>query len=130
MMSETYSIGDLSRELQVTTRTIRHYEELGLLAPKREGQNRIYTPRDRVHLKLILRGRRLGFSLKEIGELLELYDAPNGEASQLKRFVAKMRERREALLKQREDIDRVLEELDGLEKRCCDMLESSGENAA
>ena len=129
-MSETYSIGDLSRELQVTTRTIRHYEELGLLAPKREGQNRIYTPRDRVHLKLILRGRRLGFSLKEIGELLELYDAPNGEASQLKRFVAKMRERREALLKQREDIDRVLEELDGLEKRCCDMLESSGENAA
>ncbi|NIM27001.1 MAG: MerR family transcriptional regulator, partial [Gammaproteobacteria bacterium] len=74
-----------------TTRTIRHYEDLGLLAPKREGQNRIYTPRDRVHLKLILRGRRLGFSLKEIGELLELYDAPNGEASQLKRFVVKMR---------------------------------------
>ena len=129
-MSETYSIGDLSREFEVTTRTIRHYEDLGLLAPKREGQNRIYAPRDRVHLKLILRGRRLGFSLKEIGELLELYDAPNGEASQLKRFVAKMRDRREALLKQREDIDRVMEELDDLEKRCCDMLEDSGENAA
>ncbi len=129
-MNETFSIGDLSREFEVTTRTIRHYEDLGLLAPKREGQNRIYSPRDRVHLKLILRGRRLGFSLKEIGELLELYNAPNGEASQLKRFVAKMRQRRETLLEQREDIDRVLEELDELEKRCCDMLETSGENAA
>ena len=129
-MNETYSIGDLSREFEVTTRTIRHYEDLGLLAPKREGQNRIYGPRDRVHLKLILRGRRLGFSLKEIGELLELYDAPNGEASQLKRFVAKMRARRKALLEQREDIDRVLEELDELEKRCSDMLESAGEDAA
>ena len=129
-MNETFSIGDLSREFEVTTRTIRHYEDLGLLAPERDGQNRIYTPRDRVHLKLILRGRRLGFSLKEIGEMLELYDAPNGEASQLKRFVAKMRERRKALLEQREDIDRVLEELDELEKRCCDMLDSSGEDAA
>ncbi len=129
-MNETYSIGDLSREFEVTTRTIRHYEDLGLLAPKREGQSRIYASRDRVHLKLILRGRRLGFSLKEIGELLELYDAPNGEASQLKRFVAKMRARRKALLEQREDIDRVLEELDALEKRCSDMLESAGEDAA
>ncbi len=129
-MNETYSIGDLSREFEVTTRTIRHYEDLGLLAPKREGQSRIYASRDRVHLKLILRGRRLGFSLKEIGELLELYDAPNGEASQLKRFVAKMRARRKALLEQREDIDRVLEELDALEKRCSDMLDSAGEDAA
>ncbi len=129
-MSETFSIGDLSREFEVTTRTIRHYEDLGLLAPSRDGQNRIYSARDRVHLKLILRGRRLGFSLKEIGELLELYDAPNGEASQLKRFIGKMRDRREALLEQREDIDRVLEELDDLERRCAEILDSRGEHAA
>ncbi len=129
-MSETFSIGDLSREFEVTTRTIRHYEDLGLLAPSRDGQNRVYSARDRVHLKLILRGRRLGFSLKEIGELLELYDAPNGEASQLKRFIGKMRDRREALLEQREDIDRVLEELDDLERRCAEILDSRGEHAA
>ncbi len=129
-MSETFSIGDLSREFEVTTRTIRHYEDLGLLAPTRDGQNRIYSARDRVHLKLILRGRRLGFSLKEIGELLELYDAPNGEASQLKRFIGKMRQRRAALLEQRDDIDRVLEELDDLEKRCADILDRRDENAA
>ena len=129
-MSETFSIGDLSREFEVTTRTIRHYEDLGLLAPSRDGQNRIYSARDRVHLKLILRGRRLGFSLKEIGKLLELYDAPNGEASQLKRFIGKMRERRQALLEQREDIDRVLEELDDLERRCEKILDSRDENAA
>jgi DNA-binding transcriptional MerR regulator len=129
-MSETFSISELSREFEVTTRTIRHYEDLGLLAPSRSGQNRIYSARDRVHLKLILRGRRLGFSLKETGELLELYDAPNGEASQLKRFIGKMRERRNALLEQRRDIDRVLRELDDLEKRCARILESRDENAA
>lgn len=129
-MSETFSIGDLSREFEVTTRSIRHYEDLGLLAPSRSGQNRIYSARDRVHLKLILRGRRLGFSLKEIGELLELYDAPNGEASQLKRFIGKMRERRETLLEQRRDIDRVLDELDDLEKRCVEILQARDESAA
>ena len=129
-MNETFSISDLSREFEVTTRTIRHYEDLGLLAPSRTGQNRIYSARDRVHLKLILRGRRLGFSLKEIGELLQLYDAPNGEVSQLTLFIGKMRERRETLLEQREDIDRVLEELDDLEKRCAEMLEARDENAA
>lgn len=129
-MSQTYSISDLSREFQVTTRTIRHYEDLGLLSPAREGQNRIYSARDRVHLKLILRGRRLGFSLKEIDDLLELYDAPNGEVSQLRRFIGKMRERRDSLLKQREDIDRVLEELDGLERRCGEILKAKNGAAA
>lgn len=129
-MSESYSIGELSKEFGVTTRTIRHYEDLGLLKPAREGQNRVYGPRDRVHLKLILRGRRLGFSLKEIGELFELYDAPNGEISQLKRFIGKMRERRAALLKQREDIEGVLEELDDLEKRCSEILDARDEAPA
>jgi DNA-binding transcriptional MerR regulator len=129
-MGDTYSIGDLSREFQVTTRTIRHYEHEGLLAPAREGQNRIYSARDRVHLKLILRGKRLGFSLRKIGELVELYNAPNGEVSQLEQFIEKMRARRKTLLKQREDIDRVLEELDGLERRCSEILRTKSEAAA
>lgn len=129
-MSKTYTIGDLSREFDLTTRTIRHYESEGLLAPTRDGQNRIYSARDRVHLKLILRGKRLGFSLKEIAELFELYDAPNGEISQLKTFIDKMHARRKALLKQREDIDGVLKELDVLESRCSDLLEARDEATA
>lgn len=129
-MGKTYSISELSREFGLTTRTIRHYEAEGLLTPSREGQNRIYSARDRVHLKLILRGKRLGFSLKEIGELFEMYDAPNGEVSQLRHFIDKMHTRREALLKQREDIDRVLEELDTLEARCSEILEARDEATA
>ena len=86
-MDDSYSIGDLSREFGVTTRTIRFYEDQGLLSPNRNGQNRIYQARDRVRLKLILRGKRLGFSLKEINKLIELYDAPDGEADQLRSFI-------------------------------------------
>lgn len=129
-MANTFTISDLSREFGLTTRTIRHYEAEGLLSPTRDGQNRIYGTRDRVHLKLILRGKRLGFSLKEIAELFEMYDAPNGEVSQLEHFIDKMRTRREALLKQREDIDRVLEELDALESRCSEILETRNEATA
>jgi len=120
----SFSIGDLSRELAVTTRTIRFYEDQGLLAPRRQGQNRIYGPRDRVRLQLILRGKRLGFSLREIRDMLEMYDAPEGEVGQLRHFIAKMRERRADLRRQRADIDAVLGELDALEARCERMLES------
>ncbi|MDX1512537.1 MAG: MerR family DNA-binding transcriptional regulator [Gammaproteobacteria bacterium] len=129
-MSQTYTIGDLSKEFGLTTRAIRHYEAEGLLAPSRDGQNRIYSARDRVHLKLILRGKRLGFSLKEIAELFEMYDAPNGEVSQLETFIEKMRQRRAALLKQRDDIERVLEELDELEERCAEILQKRKEAIA
>jgi DNA-binding transcriptional MerR regulator len=121
-MSDLYSIGDLSREFGVTTRTIRFYEDQGLLTPTRAGQNRIYQARDRVRLKLILRGKRLGFSLKEINKLIELYDAPEGEAGQLRSFIEKIRTRREELLSQKDDIEHVLDELDTLEQRCADLL--------
>jgi DNA-binding transcriptional MerR regulator len=121
-MSNHYSIGDLSREFGVTTRTIRFYEDQGLLYPSREGQSRIYASRDHVRLKLILRGKRLGFSLKEIKELLDLYDAPEGEAGQLRTFIDKICHRRAELLAQREDIDQVLVELDSVEQRCADLL--------
>ena len=121
-MANSYSIGDLSREFGVTTRTIRFYEDQGLLSPNRNGQNRIYQARDRVRLKLILRGKRLGFSLKEINELIELYDAPEGEAGQLRSFIEKIRARRTELLVQKDDIEHVLDELDSLEQRCNNQL--------
>ena len=117
-----YTIGELSREFGVTTRTIRFYEDQGLLAPERVGQNRVYSARDRVRVKLLRRGKRLGFSLQEIKELLDLYDGPEGEAGQLRSFLEKIRQRRADLLGQREDIDHVLDELDLLEQRCGELL--------
>jgi len=126
-MSNLYSIGELSREFGVTTRTIRFYEDQGLLSPTRDGQNRIYEVGDRVRLKLVLRGKRLGFSLKEIKKLIELYDAPEGQSGQLRSFIEKIRARRSELLIQKDDIEHVLDELDVLELRCNSLLESEGD---
>ena len=126
-MGSLYSIGELSREFGVTTRTIRFYEDQGLLSPTRDGQNRIYEVGDRVRLKLVLRGKRLGFSLKEIKKLIELYDAPEGQSGQLRSFIEKIRARRSELLAQKDDIEHVLDELDVLELRCNSLLESGGD---
>ena len=89
MSSQTYSISDLARELDITTRAIRFYEEQGLLAPERRGQERVYSARDKVSLKLILRGKRIGFSLAECRELIELYDPTSGNQKQLNSMLAK-----------------------------------------
>jgi DNA-binding transcriptional MerR regulator len=118
----SYSIRDLAEEFQLTTRSIRFYEDNALLSPERKGQNRIYSARDRVRLNLIVRGKRLGFSLREIKDMLDLYEAPEGEVGQLQHFIEKMRARREALLHQRYDINRVIEELESLESRCTQIL--------
>jgi DNA-binding transcriptional MerR regulator len=118
----SYGIADLARELDVTTRTIRFYEAEGLIAPKRQGQRRIFTPRDRVRLKLILRGKRLGFSLSEIREIIDLYDRAPGELGQLKFFIGKIRERRAELERQRSDIADTLHELADVEARCLEQL--------
>ena len=118
----SYSIRELAEEFQLTTRSIRFYEDNALLSPQRKGQNRIYSPRDRVRLNLIVRGKRLGFSLREIKEMLDLYEAPEGEVGQLQHFIEKMRARRETLLQQRFDINRVIEELESLESRCTQIL--------
>lgn len=112
---QTWSIADLAREFDVTTRTIRFYEDEGLLAPRRRGQTRIYGPRDRTRLKLILRGKRLGFSLQEIAEMVGMYDAPPGEAGQLELFLKRIAERRAVLEQQREDIKVTLAELEASE---------------
>lgn len=121
-MNDSYTITDLAREFEVTTRTIRFYEDQGLISPDRHGQTRIYSQRDRVRLRLIMRGKRLGFSLKEIRDLLDLYDGDRSEITQLRTLVDKINERRDTLRKQREDIDATLDELDKLEETCQEEL--------
>ncbi len=120
---KTYGIGELAREFDVTTRTIRFYEEAGLLDPAREGQNRVYTDADRVKLKLILRGKRLGFSLAESRELIEMYDPYSGNDKQLKALLAKIQERREALNQQLTELQLMQVELDEAEQRCLRAME-------
>jgi DNA-binding transcriptional MerR regulator len=126
---DTYTITDLAREFGVTTRTIRFYEDHGLLSPARAGRNRVYDKRDLVRLKLTLRGKRLGLALSEIRELLDVYDAAHDESAQLEQFRAVLRKRREALEQQREDIEATLEEIRSFELQCRRMLEG-GRRAA
>jgi len=121
-MRETWNIAELAKEFDVTTRTIRFYEDKGLISPERVGQRRIYHPRDRVRLQLIMRGKRLGFSLDEIQKMIDLYDADPTEAAQLKLFIEKLRERRELLERQRDDIDTVIFEIREREQQCKKLL--------
>ncbi|APX93309.1 MerR family transcriptional regulator [Halomonas sp. 1513] len=126
----TYSISELSRMFEVTPRTIRFYEQEGLLEPERRGQTRIYHDKDRVRLKLTLRGKRLGFSLAEIREVIELYDAlPDGNARQLRRLLELLAEKRTNLQRQEEDIRLMRKELDDVEERCREALLALPENA-
>ena len=117
-MSSTYSISDLARELDITPRAIRFYEEQGMLSPERRGLERIYSARDKVSLKLILRGKRIGFSLAECKELIELYDPASGNRKQLETFMDKIAERRLQLEQQLLDIQQMQLELDTAEERC------------
>lgn len=110
-MSRTYSIRDLGKELGVTARTLRHYEAEGLISPERRGQTRVYTARDRARLSLVLRGRRVGFSLAEIREMLDLYDFGDGGFSQLAYARDKFSERLALLERQKADIEESLAEL-------------------
>jgi DNA-binding transcriptional MerR regulator len=117
-MAAPYSISDLARELDITTRAIRFYEEQGMLSPERRGQERIYSAKDKVTLKLILRGKRIGFSLAECKELIELYDPSHGNRKQLETFMDKIAERRAQLQQQLLDIQQMQLELDTAEERC------------
>jgi len=112
-----FSIGELAREFDVTPRAIRFYEDQGLLAPRRAGQRRIYTQRDRTRLKLTLRGKRLGLSLSEIRELIEMYEPGRDERPQLERFLAVLEQHKELLRQQRADIEAQLSEISAFEKR-------------
>jgi DNA-binding transcriptional MerR regulator len=124
----TYTISDLSREFALTTRAIRFYEDCGLISPHRERHARIYGERERVRIKLILRGKRLGLALAEIGELLDLYEVRKNERAQLAAFLALLAERRTRLLQQREDLEIVLAEIDGIERECRKRLARDGDS--
>lgn len=117
-MSTTYGIAELAREFGVTARTIRFYEAEGMLSPARDGQRRVYRPGDRTRLKLILRGRRLGFPLAEVAEIIALYDEPVGEAGQLEFLVEKITARRAELEAKRRDIDVTLSDLEEASENC------------
>ena len=117
-----YTIRQLCTEFEVTARALRFYEDRGLLAPGRQGLNRVYGPRDRARLQLIVRGKRVGFSLTELREILDLYDEKDGGAVQMAHSLAKFRERIEALKRQREDIDESIATLEDGCGRLADRL--------
>lgn len=120
----TYSISELAHEFDVTPRTIRYYEDEGLLTPQREGQTRIYSHRDKIRLKLTLRGKRLGFSLAEIRELFDMYDTDKSSKTQLHSMIQLIEAKRGALRQQLEDIQMVMAELEVAEQRCVNSLNS------
>ena len=122
MTKSSFTIADLAREFQITPRTIRHYEDQGLLAPQREGLQRVYSKRDRTRLRLTLRGRRLGLSLAEIRELIDMYDTAADNNLQLNQFLTVLTRRKAALEQQREDIEAVLAEVSRFERQCRDLL--------
>ena len=112
-----FSISELAQEFDVTPRAIRFYEAEGLLSPRRDGQRRIYTPRDRTRLKLTLRGKRLGLTLAEIRELIDMYEPGRDQRPQLERFRQVLESHRKSLLQQRADIEAQLAEIQTFEKR-------------
>jgi DNA-binding transcriptional MerR regulator len=124
-MSQHYTITELAREFDVTPRAIRFYEDQGLLSPTREGSSglrRVYSSRDRTRLKLTLRGKRLGFTLSEIRQLLDLYESPTDTTPQLQAFLATIARHREVLERQLEDLNATLADLAQYEAQCRAML--------
>ena len=114
----TFAISDLAREFAITPRTIRFWEDQGILAPEREGSKRVFTRRDRARLKMALRGKRLGLSLAEIKDLIGMYASTEDETPQLLECLRVMAKRRDALEQQREDIEAMLAEIDQFEQQC------------
>jgi len=117
-MPGSFSISDLASEFDVTTRTIRFYEEKGLLNPKREGLRRVYSPADRTKLRLILRGKRLGLRLDESAEIILMYGTPGNNRRQLETLMVKIHEKREELKRQQRDLKLMLKELADAENKC------------
>jgi len=122
-MPDTYRISDLAKEFDVTTRTIRHYEEEGLLSPQRRGQTRIFSKSDRTRLKLSLRGRRLGLSLDEAGQIVNMYTPGSDNIEQLQALINKIEEHRDKLYQQRRDIEMMLKDLSEVERICLRAIE-------
>jgi DNA-binding transcriptional MerR regulator len=121
-VGRTWTIAELADEFGVTHRTIRFYEDRGLVTPERVGTRRVYHPRDRVRLGLVLRGKRLGFDLGEIARIVDMYDQEPGEEGQLRYLLEQIERRRAELEQRRRDIDETLAELEVVERRCREAL--------
>lgn len=125
-MNRYYTITELTREFGISTRTLRYYEDEGLINPERRGRTRLYRPADRHLVAEILRGRRVGLSIAEIREIIQVYKDPPGEAGQLRLLMRKVEEKREELRQKRKDIDETLTELDNIEESCLARLAEIG----
>ena len=123
-----YSISDLCKDFDITTRTIRHYEDLGLLSPSRRGQSRVYTPSDRTRLRLILRGKRLGLSLEDSRQIIDMYEPGKTNIDQLNTLIDAIRVQRTKLNQQLDDISKLLKDLNDAEANCVIALKTNGQN--
>lgn len=123
-----YSISDLCKEFDITARTIRHYEDLGLLSPSRRGQSRVYTPSDRTRLRLILRGKRLGLSLEDSRQIIDMYEPGKTNINQLNTLIDAIRVQRTKLNQQLDDISKLLKDLNDAEANCVIALKTNGQN--
>jgi len=120
----TWTISELAKEFGITPRTIRFYEDQGIVSPERDGRNRIYHPRDRTRLKLALRGKRMGFQLSEILDLINMYDAaPGNTAAQLQHYVNVLERHRDTLEQQRKDLEQTLVEIEDQIDHCRQLLD-------
>lgn len=125
-MREYYTITELTREFDISTRTLRFYEDEGLIQPVRRGRTRLFRPSDRQLIRQILRGKRLGFSINEIREIVHIYKEPPGEVGQLKLMIKRIEEKREDLRQKRRDLEETLAELDHAEEACVERLVELG----
>jgi DNA-binding transcriptional MerR regulator len=121
-----YTITELTREFGVSTRTLRFYEDEGLINPERRGRTRLFRPADRRLIQEILRGRRIGFTIAEIRDIIRVYKDPPGEVGQLEMLMTKVSEKREELRQKRRDIEETLAELDNVEEACLTRLAEIG----
>lgn len=131
-MATTYTISDLAKEFDLTTRAMRFYEDMGLLQPERAGpggRNRLYSARDRTRLKLTLRAKRLGLSLSEAKEIIDLYDSPRDTGVQLRKFLTVLAEHRRQLEEQLADLEANLDEVREHEKEACSLLSKIDQNS-
>lgn len=125
-MTKLYSITEMTREFDISTRTLRFYEDEGLIHPERRGRTRLYRPADRHLIAQILRGRRIGFTIAEIREIIQVYNEPPGEVGQLKLLMKKVEEKRDSLRQKRKDIDETIGELDSIEEACLNRMAEIG----
>ncbi|MVA97952.1 MerR family transcriptional regulator [Nitratireductor sp. CAU 1489] len=125
-MRDYYTITELTREFGISTRTLRFYEDEGLIHPLRRGRTRLFRPSDRILVRQIMRGKRLGFSISEIRQIIQMYKEPPGEVGQLKMMLARIEEKRGDLRQKRRDLEETLAELDQAEESCLERLVELG----